>query len=180
MNDFKISKFMSYILRHDPKDKLISKEGWMDIKDLLSLLNERFSNKINLRDLERIVRENNKKRFKIEGNKIRASQGHSNKSIDLGLVSMNPPEILYHGTKKSILEAIKSEGLKKMDRHHVHLSADKKTAEIVAKRWNQEMLILTIDAKAMNEDGHEFYFSDNGVWLTDNVPPQYIKILLIK
>jgi putative RNA 2'-phosphotransferase len=26
----------------------------------------------------------------------------------------------------------------------------------------------------MARDGHEFYRSDNGVWLTDQVPPEYL------
>ncbi len=165
---------MSYVLRHNPKNKPISKEGWMEIKDLLFLLNERFPYKVDLNDIQRVVGENNKQRFKIEGDKIRASQGHSNKSINLGLTPIEPPEILYHGTKSSVLNAIKSEGLKKMSRHHVHLSADKRTAEIVAKRWNQGILILKINAKKMVDDGFKFFLSDNGVWLTDSVLPEYI------
>ncbi|MFX1398589.1 MAG: RNA 2'-phosphotransferase [Promethearchaeota archaeon] len=175
MNDFKISKFMSYVLRHNPKGKPITIDGWMALTDLISLLNDRFSYTITLEDVKRIVRESNKQRFKIEDDKIRASQGHSNENIALVLASKIPPDILYHGTKSTILNTIRKEGLKKMKRHHVHLSAERKTAEIVAKRWNQGILILEIDSKTMYKDGFEFYISDNGVWLTNNVPPNYIK-----
>lgn len=174
MNDIQISKFMSYVLRHNPKGKPISKEGWMDLKDLLELLNNEFSHAIDQKDVERVVSENDKQRFKIKGDKIRASQGHTMEKINIELIPKIPPDILYHGTKISILDIIKREGLKKMKRHHVHLSAERKTAEIVARRWHQGILILEIDAKRMNFDGSIFYLSDNGVWLTDNVPPQYI------
>jgi len=177
MNDFKISKFMSYVLRHDTKGMPITNEGWMDLNDLLTLINERFSYKVELEDVKRIVSENNKQRFKIDGNNIRASQGHSNKYITLNLSPKIPPDYLYHGTKRSILVQIKKEGVKKMSRHHVHLSSDRRTAEIVAKRWNEEILILIIDAKMMHREGYSFYLSDNGVWLTDSVFPRYISFL---
>ena len=60
MNDFKISKFISYILRHNPRSIPISEEGWMKIEDLLYLLKDRFSFPICLQDIERIVINNNK------------------------------------------------------------------------------------------------------------------------
>ncbi|MEQ8540018.1 MAG: RNA 2'-phosphotransferase [Coleofasciculus sp. D1-CHI-01] len=38
-------------------------------------------------------------------------------------------------------------------------------------------VVLAVDAKAMSEKGHTFYCSDNGVWLVDFVPPEYIQQL---
>ncbi|MFX1276672.1 MAG: RNA 2'-phosphotransferase [Promethearchaeota archaeon] len=177
MNDVQISKFISYVLRHNPKGKVISEDGWMDLKDLLELLNIEFSYTIELDDVMRVVSENDKQRFKINENKIRASQGHTLKKIKIELIPRTPPDILYHGTKKQILKIIKKEGLKKMNRHHVHLSAERKTAEIVARRWHQGILILEIDTRSMHLDGYVFYLSDNGVWLTDKIPPRYIKFM---
>lgn len=34
--------------------------------------------------------------------------------------------------------------------------------------------MLTVDAGRMREAGHDFYRSDNGVWLVDEVPPEFI------
>ncbi len=63
-----------------------------------------------------------------------------------------------------------------MNRHHVHLSADVKTASTVGKRHGK-LVIFTIDTHAMIADGHQFYQSDNGVWLIDSVPVKYISEL---
>ncbi len=175
MNDFKISKYMSYILRHNPQGMSISIDGWMEVEDLLKLLNRRFSFNIQGSDIERIVLNNDKKRFKIKSSKIRASQGHSLKQIDLNLIPKIPPEYLYHGTKRSSFELISKEGLRKLKRHHVHLSKDRRTAINVANRWREHNLILRIHSKEMYHKGHTFYLSENGVWLTDHVPPQYIE-----
>jgi putative RNA 2'-phosphotransferase len=34
--------------------------------------------------------------------------------------------------------------------------------------------VLRIDAARMHTDGHRFFRSANGVWLTDAVPPEYL------
>jgi len=72
------------------------------------------------------------------------------------------------------LDAIMAEGLKKMNHHDVHLSADVQTAAKVGQRRGKP-LILAIDSAKMAADGFKFRLSNNGVWLTDHVPPQYIR-----
>jgi len=59
-----------------------------------------------------------------------------------------------------------------MERHHVHLSADEETARGVGARRGRPV-VLVIDAAAMHRDGHVFFVSANGVWLTEDVPPRY-------
>jgi len=117
---------------------------------------------------------NDKRRFAFNEDKtvIRASQGHS-VQIDLGLKAIKPPEFLYHGTVARFLDSIKSEGLKKMNRQHVHLSKDMETAEIVGSRRG-DAVILNIRSADMSRDGFLFYLSENGVWLADEVPIKYI------
>lgn len=63
-----------------------------------------------------------------------------------------------------------------MGRNHVHLSADIETASRVGARRGRPVILL-VDAAAMRRDGHAFYCSANGVWLTDHVPAPYIKRL---
>ena len=60
-----------------------------------------------------------------------------------------------------------------MARHHVHLSPDIATARAVGSRRGRPV-ILRVAAGRMHADGHVFYLSANGVWLTDEVPPQYL------
>lgn len=94
--------------------------------------------------------------------------------VELGYREQQPPDILYHGTVEKFLAAIMKEGLQKMQRHHVHLSADKTTAIKVGERRGKP-IILEIKAGEMFSAGYKFYLSDNGVWLTDHVLARFIE-----
>ncbi len=171
----KISKFLSLVLRHQP-DKLgivLDDSGWTNVAVLIAKMGKKFPG-FNMAMLEYVVENNNKKRFSLNKAKtmIRASQGHSVK-VDLDYASILPPEILYHGTAPQFLAAIRKSGLQKMKRHHVHLSKDLATAIDVGGRLGTPT-ILQVRAGEMYRQGHEFYVSENGVWLTDAVPPQFI------
>jgi putative RNA 2'-phosphotransferase len=122
----------------------------------------------------RVVAENDKQRFALsaDGTRIRSNQGHS-VEIDLALESQEPPETLYHGTAARNLRSIEREGLRRGQRHHVHLSADPATARIVGQRHG-EPVVLRVAADAMGRAGHRFYRSENGVWLTEAVPASYL------
>jgi putative RNA 2'-phosphotransferase len=170
----RVSKFLAKHLRHDPAGLGLTLEpgGWVNIDDLLAGAAKK-GMRISLDDLEEVVECNDKKRFAIDGDKIRANQGHSTE-VDLQLVATTPPDVLYHGTPERFIASIKQSGLKKMKRHHVHLSKDVETAIKVGQRRGFPV-ILIIDSKRMAEEGHEFFVSANGVWLTDAVPVQYIR-----
>ena len=170
-----ISKFLSYHLRHHP-EKLgltMEKGGWVSIEELLKASAQN-NVPLSLSELTEVVINNDKKRFSFDetGTKIRANQGHSI-NIDLQLNPRIPPDLLYHGTHPQVVNTILKEGIKKMSRHHVHLSVDILTAEKVGQRRGKP-IILQIDTKKMNEDGFIFYCSDNNIWLVDFVPPQYL------
>jgi len=104
---------------------------------------------------------------------IRASQGHS-VPVDLGLKPVPPPEVLYHGTYHKVVGSIRQKGLLKMNRHAVHLASETTTAETVGRRSGTPVLFKVL-AQAMHKDGYAFFVSDNGVWLTNHVPPQYLE-----
>lgn len=84
-----------------------------------------------------------------------------------------PPEVLYHGTVERFLASIREVGLVRGNRHHVHLSKNIETARRVGARRGKPV-VLTVDARGMHRDGHKFFVSANGVWLTDSVPPGYL------
>lgn len=172
-DDIQISKFMSLVLRHAPEQAglLLDENGWTDLGALCAVIERKFG--ASPEDVARVVAENPKKRFAIDGGRIRAVQGHS-VDIDLGLAPCAPPALLYHGTKEEFLPAILREGLRAQSRQHVHLSRDMETACIVARRRKGKDAILRIDSAAMAGDGLTFFLSDNGVWLTDSVPPRYL------
>ena len=170
----RISKFLSLILRHQPQKigLTLDKNGWASVADIL----EKSDLKFTMETLEEVVKNNDKQRFSFNADKtkIRANQGHSLKTIDLELAPQIPPSFLYHGTVPKFLQSIKLEGLKKMNRQHVHLSPDRQTATIVGQRRGVPT-ILSINTGKMQADGYLFYLSKNGVWLTDHVPPKYIE-----
>ena len=176
MSDLKTrhSKFMSWALRHKPKEAgiTIDEQGWATIEDLRLAIENKSGYMCPRGLIEEIVSESDKQRFIISGDKIRANQGHS-VGVDLGLQPTTPPAILYHGTKEEFLPSILEKGLHKRSRHHVHLSPDIETAKIVAGRRKGESVILEIHTEGMTQD---FFVSDNGVWLTDHVSPEHLKI----
>jgi len=170
-----LSKLLSYILRHNPGEAGLKPDehGWVEVDPLLKYLHEK-DKSINFDLLQHIVDTNSKKRFAFNEDftKIRASQGHSIE-IDLQYSPIAPPEYLYHGTVAAFISAITEKGLIKIERHHVHLTADIEVAKQVGGRRGKPV-ILTINASMMYQQGFLFYLSDNGVWLTDHVLPQYI------
>lgn len=172
------SKFISLILRHKPSSAnlTLDENGWADIPSLLSGAAQ---NGIALTrdELIEIVDTNEKRRFVIcpDTDRIRANQGHSI-NVDLELEQATPPDPLFHGTTVRFENSILEKGLVKMKRHHVHLSADLDTARAVGSRHGK-ILIFKVDTQAMLRDGHDFYLSKNGVWLTDAVPANYLTLV---
>ncbi|MBO1336734.1 RNA 2'-phosphotransferase [Streptomyces sp. VRA16 Mangrove soil] len=170
----KVSKYLSKHLRHEPGRIGLTPDeaGWVEIDELLAAAAaHRF--RITRAELDHVVATNDKRRFAIEGTRIRASQGHSI-DVDLGLTPVEPPAYLYHGTVARFLDAIRAEGLRPMARHDVHLSEDRETATRVGARRGRPV-VLPVDAGAMHRDGHTFRRSANGVWLTAAVPPRYLR-----
>ncbi|MGQ4403413.1 RNA 2'-phosphotransferase [Streptomyces hayashii] len=170
----KVSKYLSKHLRHRPEriGLTLDEAGWVEI-DQLIVACAAHGFRFTRAELDHVVAANDKKRFAIEGTRIRASQGHS-VEVDLGLPPATPPPYLYHGTVGRCLDVIRAEGLRPMNRHDVHLSADRETATRVGARRGRPV-VLSVDAGAMHRDGHVFHVSANGVWLTKAVPPQYLR-----
>lgn len=170
------SKFLSLVLRHRPEEAQITLDpaGWTTVEALLAGC-AKADRPLSRTDLEQIVATNAKKRFEFsaDGTRIRASQGHS-VEVDLDYAPQAPPERLYHGTATRFLDSIREQGLLKMQRHHVHLSAETKITMEVGARHGKPAL-LTILAGEMHLAGHEFFRSTNGVWLVEQVPTQFIQ-----
>lgn len=171
------SKYLSYLLRHHPP-KSMDANGYVEVTEIIKLVNAKnklkWKKSFNLTNLDELVETNNKKRFALNSDKtkIRASQGHS-VQVDLGMKPQLPPKELYHGTAKKFLHIIMKDGLRKMKRQHVHLSQDLDTAFKVGSRHGKA-IILTINTERLVKSGHKFYLSANGVWLTDDIPAEYL------
>lgn len=170
-----LSKFLSLILRHKPEtiNIALDENGWANVDELIRQANLH-NIPLTQDSLGRIVTTNDKKRFIFSEDrlKIRANQGHSI-NIDLQLLEAEPPHLLFHGTALKNIDSIKAKGLLKGERHHVHLSTDIKTAKSVGGRYGKP-IVLGINSGEMYLSGFKFFQSENAVWLTDHVPPQYL------
>jgi len=176
-NSNRISKFLSLVLRHKP-EKIgleLDAKGWANVEDLLIKMNSS-GKSINFILLQNIVETNKKKRFRFNSakTKIKANQGHSIE-IENRFKSINPPELLYHGTGEKSVESILKTGIEKRNRHHVHLCTDMETTLKVGQRHGKPF-ILEVQALKMKEHGYKFYLSENNVWLTDFVPIEFINL----
>lgn len=169
-----LSKYLSYLLRHHPEDLNLDMhtDGTVAISELVDKIDELTIDKLNT-----IVASDNKNRYEIVGDRIRARQGHSISWVDVGLKPQTPPSTLYHGTATRFKDAILREGLKPMNRNYIHLSSDIETATQVGSRHGK-LVIFALDTEHMLKDGYTFYLSTNGVWLVDKViGSQYLKEL---
>jgi putative RNA 2'-phosphotransferase len=174
----KISKFLSLVLRHKPEEIGLTLEsgGWVPVENLIRA-SAAYGKSFTLAELREVVETNDKKRFSFDerGEKIRANQGHS-VEVDIEFEEAVPPATLYHGTAEKNLDVILAEGLKRMARHHVHLSRDTETARRVGARYGKPVILRVKAAKMAREDGFRFYVSANGVWLVDAVPPEFLEV----
>lgn len=171
-----VSRLMCFALRHKPEvfGLTLDVQGWVSISDLAKALDIRAS------DIMQIAASDAKGRYGLRAHhtEIRCVQGHSTKQVCLDFDVAEPPEVLYHGTRRHVLDAIFKEGITPQTRHLVHLSADDVTAYNVANRRRGTWAILAIKAADMHRTGeYVFYRSENGVWLTKHVPPQYLGLI---
>ncbi|MBD2101906.1 RNA 2'-phosphotransferase [Leptolyngbya sp. FACHB-261] len=174
----KISRYLSKHLRHQPEalGLTLAPGGWASVEQLLAACAQHHF-PITYSELENVVATDDKQRFSFDATRslIRANQGHSI-PVDFQLEPVVPPALLYHGTGASSVKPILRSGLYKMSRHHVHLSLDKVTAQAVGARHGQPV-VFAVDAAAMYQNGFQFYCSANGVWLVDQVPPEYLQLI---
>ena len=170
------SRYIALILRHKPEEIGIAldEHGWANVDELVDGVYENypgFSTDI----LKEIVRTDEKQRYSFNEDYtlIRANQGHSI-NVDVELEECEPPEYLYHGTGKKYVESIDAHGLIPKSRLYVHLSDNVITAYEVGERHGGLADVYRVDSGKMYREGFIFYRSKNGVWLTKNVPVEYL------
>ena len=175
--DSQLSKFLSYVLRHRPDSigMMLDSQGWVLVDDLIAK-SRAAGTDFTREELLHVVETSDKKRFSLspDGAMIRAAQGHS-VAVDLRLATQEPPAILYHGTATRFVNSILAEGLKPQSRQQVHLSVDEATAQRVGQRHGKPA-IFKVEASRMHREGFKFFLADNGVWLIDHVPPEFLAL----
>lgn len=175
-----LSKVMAHALRHQPflYELELDEEGWTPVENLLAALQQHRDDwqALGVADLQAAIESSDKRRYEIQGDKIRALYGHSTTS-KIRKRPAQPPPTLYHGTSNIAVKEILKLGLKPMRRQYVHLSTDTQTASEVGQRKKGQMVLLVVEADSAHRNGVQFYEGNEKVWLADFVPPEYIKIM---
>lgn len=168
----KVSKSLTWLLRHGAVKENIkmNEEGYVNIVDILAWLKGKYNIVATMCDLESIARADTKNRFRIEGDTMRANQGHS---IDIKIPMEKYEQTnsqIVHGTYKKNMESILETGLKSMSRTHVHLiNIDSSTDKYHMIRQDTDLYVFIKPNKEL-----EFNMSSNGVVLTESVPKEYL------
>lgn len=174
LDEERISKTMAYLLRHEPSGLDISKNGFVDLEELMDELKNRWEG-ISRKDVRRIVEEDPKGRYEIKNGEIRARYGHS---IDVDpSLEKSSEETLYHGTTKKALDKIMDEGLKPRNRKKVHLSSNIEEAEKVGRRRTDNPIILKVDVEGARRDGIDFEKASDRVFVSEEIPAKYISVI---
>ncbi|XP_063046740.1 tRNA 2'-phosphotransferase 1 [Engraulis encrasicolus] len=175
--DVRLSKSLSYVLRHGAMKMglQISSDGFLYVDDLLA--HPQFGS-FSVADVERVVASNDKQRFKLRNHpedgrlQIRANQGHSLQVADLELRALRPdapdcPPEGIHGSYMKHWPSIRTQGLNRMGRTHIHLAPGLpgEGGVISGMRKNCDMAIYINVPKALSA-GIPFFWSENGVLLT--------------
>jgi RNA:NAD 2'-phosphotransferase (TPT1/KptA family) len=170
----RLSKHLSYILRHNPKGLRLDKEGFANVEDILQIL------KVSEKELEELIASSEKERFEIKNGKIRARYGHSKVKVKYRPAEYRePPEVLYHGTSEEVVNSILKEGIEPRGRRFVHLSEDIDEAYKTGRRHTDCPKVLVIKAKEAYDAGIRF-ISQKGIWLTEYIPQRFVEPLCDK
>ena len=170
------SKQLSWLLRHGAANEGLpmSEAGWVEKKALLKKV--MFSET----ELLMVINHNCKSRFEVNGQYIRATQGHSLEPMPVtqealerswSIYESTGNDSIYHATRFEYLESIQLEGIKRGHRTHVHLAYSAESP--VGKRAGVPIL-LEVSVKRLRESKREVFISPNGVILTRYVPPHCI------
>ena len=145
----------------------MSADGWVAIADVLAEL------RMDRADLAAAVEDNDKPRLQVDGDRIRACQGHSldgmpvtHEALENSWERVYPDHLIWHGTNWAALPAIRREGLRPGRRTHVHLAPSKDSP--VGRRTAVEVL-LGVDSGIWLSISRA-----NGVLLTREVPANAI------
>lgn len=180
MNKTKLSKTVSYILRHHPEsfDLKLAADASVKTDELLAALQKKFKD-ITKADLIEMVENDAKGRFSFldDNKRIRANYGHSMEGVNPDYEAVKPPEYLYHGTTPEVKNKILASGIKPMGRNYVHLSVGVKEAKKVARRRTNQPVIFKVEALRAFSEGQKFYKTAEDIYLTDKISVQYLSLL---
>jgi putative RNA 2'-phosphotransferase len=171
-----LSKLMSYVLRHRPDEfgLVPDEDGFVPLKELQQAIAEEEGwSYVRRSHITEVVVTSDRGRFEVEDERIRATYGHSTPHT-IRYEPTEPPQILYHGTRRKAYPHILRKGLDPMGRRYVHLTTSPELAVRIGRRRDPHPVLLKIHALQAAEEGIPFYQANPLIYLADQVPPSYI------
>jgi putative RNA 2'-phosphotransferase len=172
----RLGRFISGALRHFPDDLglAMNQHGWVDLDVLVDAMRTRYkwSNK---EKLFSIIESDEKSRYEIKANKIRARYGHS-VDVDLDYEENTLPEI-YYGASREEVDILLEKGIKPVRQRYVHLSTSADKAREVAKIHTEDPVLLVVNAEEAQNDGVAILSATENIVLADEIPPQYLSLM---
>ncbi|KAH8303007.1 hypothetical protein KR044_013182, partial [Drosophila immigrans] len=181
LSDTQLSKQLTWLLRHGAQKEgfTIQPDGFVCVAEILQ--HPRFGRQLSSAKLQELVDTDVKQRYTLRCNpqtgaeEIRANQGHSLAAVTseacmerIDNVTQLSETAVVHGTYYRQWERIKLEGLKRMQRNHVHF-AKLDDRGVISGFRNDCQLLIYMNVAKMLEDQLEVFRSSNNVVLCAGV-----------
>jgi putative RNA 2'-phosphotransferase len=172
-----LGRILALVLRHAPEKFNVEMDinGWVNARELSEAIGKQRRHYHWLRawHFEAISNADDKGRYQVENGMIRATYAHSIE-IDLDLPTDDIPEGLYFPCSPDDVATLLEFGLTAGDRKNVHLSRTIPNAMEAGHVHIHRPAILEVDTSRAIADGHTIYRAGKTVFLTDEVPGEYL------
>jgi len=173
-----IGRTMAGVLRHFPQTYGLAMDanGWVNLYDFIKALGmkNRRLHFVRPHHILGLIETDAKGRYQHRDGRIRATYGHS-LDIELDLPTEDIPDTLFYPASEEECKVFLEIGLKPGDRKMVHLSGTWHAAHEAGSVRTQNPVILEIDARAARQEGHVIMKAGKTVFLTKEVPPEFLK-----
>lgn len=169
IDPIRLSKTLSFLLRHKPEvGNLVLEEGWAPVEKAAKAAAKLMRRKVRVEDIVALVSESKPKRFDVENGRIRArtlGQSPGNKGV-------RPPDIVYHATTGSRVEAALQAERLSVPGKPLFLSTDESAAWRVAHRLDDaDPRVLYVDTTRARRHGVRFTRNRRtGLYTAESVP----------
>ncbi|KAH8319477.1 hypothetical protein KR067_010822 [Drosophila pandora] len=186
--EIRLSKKLTWLLRHGAKSEgiPIQADGFVNVSDLA---NHPQFKCFTLEKLQEMTSADAKQRFTLRWNEkksiheIRANQGHSldvlegdSEGLERITQASQAPQAV-HGTYYRYWDRIKTQGLKKMNRNHVHFASSDKINSILSGFRSDCQILIYLNVEKILADKIPIFVSSNKVILCAGIegaiPPTY-------
>jgi putative RNA 2'-phosphotransferase len=175
-----LGRTMAGVLRHFPQRYGLDMDerGWVDLRDFITAVqirNRRFKF-LKPHHILGIIETDRKGRYQFRDGRIRATYAHSIR-VNLDHPTEDVPDQLYYPTSEEECQVLLDAGITPGDRAMVHLSGNYDAAMEAGKVRIRNPVILEIDTVGARDDGVTIMRAGKTVYLTDEVPPDYVRRL---